>query len=129
MTQEIFEILKKYDSQFNQIKSCNFCRIPGRNALQELNDVYMKLFNTSSKLLNGCSNCIYEGLRRLSIEYFNAVEVQSEPNDVSALLSDNKETENNNKSQMMNKNENNKPKQHRARKTSSKKAIGESGIN
>lgn len=99
MTEEIFEILKKYDSQFNQIKSCNFCRIPGRNALQELNDVYMKLFNTSSKLLNGCSACIYEGLRKLSTEYFNEVSNRTEPKTVSASLSDKKKTRKINKSQ------------------------------
>ena len=100
MDKETFEILQKYDKQFNNIKDSNYCRIPGRTALQELNDVYMKLFQSQSRLLNGCSACVFDGLRRLSVEYFNEISRQSEPKTVSDSESATKRKRKNNKSQI-----------------------------
>lgn len=99
MNEEIFNILKKYEPQFTTIRQSNFCRIPGRRALEELNDAYIQLFNSQSRLLNGCSNCIMDGLRRLANEYFNEVQRQSEPKPVSNSESTVKKTRKNNKSQ------------------------------
>jgi hypothetical protein len=100
MTDELFEILKQYDFQFRTIRDSNFCRIPGRRALEELNDAYNQLFNSQSKLLNGCSNCIMDGLRRLSEKYFEEVQKRTEPKTVTNCKSDNKKTRKNNKSQI-----------------------------
>lgn len=99
MTEEIFNILKEYDKQFTTIQQSNYCRIPGRRALEELNDAYMKLFNSQSRLLNGCSSCIMDGLRKLSVEYFKEVQNRTEPKVVTNSLSDTKRKRKNNKSQ------------------------------
>lgn len=99
MTTEIFEQLKQYEPQFTTIKQSNFCRIPGRRSLEELNDIYIKVFNSQSKLLNGCSACIMDGLRRLAKEYFNEVQKRTEPEVVSDSLSGTKKKRKNNKSQ------------------------------
>lgn len=99
MTQEIFEILQKYDKQFRTIRDSQFCRIPSRTALEELNDCYRTIFGHSSKLLNGCSSCIFEGLRHLSQEYFKEVQRQSEPKVVTDSVSEIKTKKKNNRSQ------------------------------
>lgn len=82
MEKEIFEILKKYDKQFNQIKDSNFCRLMGTPSLKELDDCYRKIFGKASRLLNGCNGCIMNSLRELSNEYFKQVELETEPETV-----------------------------------------------
>lgn len=82
MEKEVFEILKKYDKQFTQIKESNFCRLMGTPSLKELDDCYRKIFGKASKLLNGCNACIMGSLKELSREYFKQVEIETEPETV-----------------------------------------------
>lgn len=82
MENEIFEVLKKYDKQFNQIKDSNFCRLMGTPSLKELDECYRKIFGKASKLLNGCNACIMGSLKELSREYFKQVDLQTEPKTV-----------------------------------------------
>ena len=72
--------------------------------LQQLNKVIFVEFLgeevwSQSKLLNGCSACIMDGLRRLAKEYFNEVQKRTEPEVVSDSLSGTKKKRKNNKSQ------------------------------
>ena len=85
MDKETFEILQQYDAQMRSLKETNFCRLPGSPTLKVLDECYRKIFNKGSKLLNGCSNCIYHSLKELSnayYEYLDKVEAETEPNTV-----------------------------------------------
>lgn len=78
MDKETFEILKKYNKQFQQIRESDFCRLPGSPSLKELDECYRNIFGKGSRLLYGCSSCVYASLTELSREYWKEVEVQLE---------------------------------------------------
>lgn len=82
MDDKVFETLQKYDKQFRQIKDSNYCRLPGSPSLKILDECYKQIFGRNSKLLNGCSSCIYGCLKELSVVYFNEVDNRTEPKDV-----------------------------------------------
>ena len=94
---EDIEILEKYDKQFRQIRDSNFCRLPGSTALKELDEVYRNVFGHSSRLLNGCSGCIYASLKELAKHYFDIVQVRTEPESVNDSESIKKNTTKNKK--------------------------------
>ena len=76
MDKETFEILKKYNKQFQQIRESDFCRLPGSPSLKELDECYRNIFGKGSRLLYGCSSCVYASLTELSREYWKQVEVE-----------------------------------------------------
>lgn len=80
MDNDTFKIMQKYDKQFREITDSNFCRLPGSPSLNELDGCYRNIFNKKSKLLNGCSNCIYACLKELARVYMNEVQTRTEPN-------------------------------------------------
>lgn len=78
MDKETFEILKKYNKQFQQIRESDFCRLPGSPSLKELDECYRNIFGKGSRLLYGCSSCVYASLTELSREYWKQVELETE---------------------------------------------------
>lgn len=84
MKNETFEILKEYELQFKQIKESNFCRLPGTPTLKILDECYREIFGKVSKLLNGCSSCIFSSLRDLSREYWKEVDRRTELENVTS---------------------------------------------
>lgn len=78
MEETIFQTLTKYEKQFRQIKESDYCRLPGTPSLRELDECYRVIFGKGSKLMNGCSNCIYNSLRELSKAYWKEVESRTE---------------------------------------------------
>ena len=82
MEDRIFEILNEYDKQFKQIRESDFCRLPSSTSLKKLDECYRTIFGKGSRLLNGCSSCIYACLKELSVAYFNEVDRRTEPKTV-----------------------------------------------
>ena len=71
MTQEQYEILKKYEEQLSTAKICNYVRRMYATALEELDNLYKEMFpSTHLSIKSGCSSCVLKALKQMAEPYF-----------------------------------------------------------
>ena len=71
MENTLFETLTKYADELNRAVYCGYARNMTTNNRMELAAVYKALFNQEpNDLLNGCSACLFNALKRLGNAYF-----------------------------------------------------------
>lgn len=80
INKEIFEQLKPYKLHLGTAYKANYYRGILGNEIKELDKLYQKMFNQPSKLINGCSHCILNDLKRIGEEYFKFEAKQEEEN-------------------------------------------------
>lgn len=78
MTKEQHDRLSKYEQHFNTAYRLNYLRNLGREAVTELDEVYVQLFGHSSKLKSGCSACVMSEVKRMAREYYDYQEPEEE---------------------------------------------------
>lgn len=79
MTKEQHDRLSKYEQHFNTAYRLNYLRNLGREAVTELDEVYVELFGHSSKLKSGCSACVMSEVKRMAREYYDYQEPEEQP--------------------------------------------------
>lgn len=79
MTQEQYEILKKYEEQLSTAKIGNYVRRMYATALEELDNVYKEMFpSTHLSIKSGCSSCVLKALKQMAEPYFQYKETKAE---------------------------------------------------
>lgn len=71
MTQEQYEILKKYEEQLSTAKIGNYVRRMYATALEELDNLYKEMFpSTHLSIKSGCSSCVLKALKQMAEPFF-----------------------------------------------------------
>lgn len=79
MTQEQYEILKKYEEQLSTAKIGNYVRRMYATALEELDNLYKEMFpSTHLSIKSGCSSCVLKALKQMAEPYFQYKETKAE---------------------------------------------------
>lgn len=67
---EDYNTIAQYETEFAHSVNENYFRIVNRNLLKNYADIYKRVFNRDSKILNGCSRCILQDIKALATIYF-----------------------------------------------------------
>lgn len=68
---EDYNKIAEYDKDFSHAINENYFRIVNRNLLKDYAEIYKRMFNRDSKILNGCSRCILQDIKALAKVYFD----------------------------------------------------------
>lgn len=67
---EDYNLIAEYEADFGHAVNEGYFRIVNRNLLKNYADIYKRVFNRDSKILNGCSRCILQDIKSLATIYF-----------------------------------------------------------
>lgn len=70
LTTEDFNSIKEYEQYFSHAINEGYFRIINRGLLKVYAEIYKRVFNKDSKILNGCSLCVLNNIKELAAVYF-----------------------------------------------------------
>lgn len=92
LTQEQFNCIAEYESDFGKALNENYFRIVNRKMLLEYDQIYRSVFGRESKILNGCNRCVLSDIKMIARVYFeDKAELEAKKNEEVAV--ENKEEE------------------------------------
>lgn len=68
---EDYNKIAEYDKDFSHALNENYFRIVNRNLLKDYAEIYKRVFNRDSKILNGCNRCVLQDIKLLAKVYFD----------------------------------------------------------
>lgn len=68
---EDYNKIAEYDKDFSHAINENYFRIVNRNLLKDYAEIYKRVFNRDSKILNGCNRCVLQDIKTLAKVYFD----------------------------------------------------------
>lgn len=68
--EEIFNQMAEYEDVFYTAVNCDFVRMGGYERKKAVSDLYSKVFNKKSGILDGCGRCLLNDTKRLGEVYF-----------------------------------------------------------
>lgn len=70
LTTEDFNSIKEYEQYFSHAINEGYFRIINRGLLKVYAEIYKRVFNKDSKIMNGCSLCVLNNIKELAAVYF-----------------------------------------------------------
>ena len=67
---EDYNFIAEYETEFGHAVNDSYFRIVNRNLLRVCADIYKRVFNRDSKILNGCNRCVLQDIKALATVYF-----------------------------------------------------------
>lgn len=94
MENTLYDTLSKYNDELNRAVYCGYARNMTTNNRRELAAVYKALFNQEpNDLLNGCSACLFNALKRLGNAYFQEKEKREKMESEKPVIQEKVDTE------------------------------------
>lgn len=67
---EDYNFINQYEKEFGHAVNESYFRIVNRSILRECAEIYKRVFNKDSKILNGCNRCVLADIKTLATIYF-----------------------------------------------------------
>lgn len=90
---EDYNKIAEYDKDFSHAINENYFRIVNRNLLKNYAEIYKRVFNRDSKILNGCNRCVLQDIKLLAKVYFDDKKEYEAQNKAVEELSDENDTD------------------------------------
>lgn len=88
---EDYNFIAEYETEFGHAVNDNYFRIVNRNLLRVCADIYKRVFNRDSKILNGCNRCVLQDIKALATVYFQDKEEMTKA--INEIVDENAENE------------------------------------
>lgn len=70
LTTEDYNSINEYEQYFAHAINDGYFRIINRGLLKNYAEIYKRVFNKDSKILNGCNLCVLNNIKELAAVYF-----------------------------------------------------------